>query len=161
MEVDIRVALIAGGVSLIVTVISLISSFFVQKLQSRNSEKQIRASVSDKVISLRLKYYPQAFVITERIKRRKEPEKIIPRLEILKINKQLSEWKSGIASLILSQDSINAFYELRDALNMGYAEKNAYSQEQVEKIIASRNNFRSSLRYDIGFLHIKSPNLEK
>lgn len=161
MEIDIRVALIAGGVSLIVTIISLISSFFVQEMQSRNSEKQIRADVSEKIISLRLKHYPQAFTITEKIKRRKEPERIIPRLEILKISKQLSDWKSGIVSLILSQASINAYYELRDALNMGYAEKNAYSQEQVEKIIISRNNFRSSLRYDIGFLHIKSPDLEK
>ena len=161
MSENLQVVLIAGSVSLVVSLIGVLSTLFVQKIQSRNTEKQIRTNVADKLLSLRLEHYPTTFTITEKIQRKKEPQRIITRQGLQEINNELIAWKTGIVSLILSKEAIDAFYDLRDTLNMGYAEKENFSREQVEKIMSARDKFRGVLRYDIGFLHVRSPRLEK
>jgi hypothetical protein len=160
MSENVQVALLAGIVSLFVTSIGLLSSFLIQRMQSRDAERQIRTEAATKLLSLRLEHYPRAFDITEKIQRRKKPERIIPRQELLDISKELYEWKTGIVNLILSQESIDAFYNLRESLGMGYAQKDAFSSEQVEKIMSARDEFRKSLRRDVGFLY-KYPRLQK
>jgi hypothetical protein len=161
MSENIQVALIAGVVSMIVTTIGLLSSFFVQKMQSREAEKQIRTEAATKLLALRLEHYPKAFDISEKIQRRKKPQRILPREELLAISGELIEWKTGIVNLILSQETLDCFYELRETLGMGYAEKDAFSFHQVEKIISAKDEFRKSLRRDVGFLYTQFPKLNK
>jgi hypothetical protein len=161
MNENLQVALIAGSISLIVSGIGFLSSLFVTKTQSRQFENQLRSQQSDKLISLRLEHYPQAFTITEKIQRRKEPQRIIPRKELQAINYELQQWKNGIVGLILSHDSITSYYNLLEVLGMGYAEKDGFTREQADKIISARDDFRRSLRQDVGFLHVGSPRLEK
>jgi hypothetical protein len=161
MSENIQVALIAGIVSLIVTTIGLLSSFLIQKMQSKEAEKQIRTEAAAKLLALRLEHYPKAFDITEKIQRRKKPQRIISREELLKISNELSKWKTGVVNLILSQETLDCFYELRETLGMGYAEKDAFSFQQVEKIIFAKDEFRKSLRRDVGYLHTQFPRLQK
>jgi len=161
MSENVQVALIAGIVSMIVTTIGLLSSFFIQRMQSQEAEKQIRNEAASRLLALRLEHYPKAFDISEKIQRRKKPQRIMSREELLKISTELYEWKTGIVNLILSQETLDCFYELRETLGMGYAEKDAFSFQQVEKIISAKDEFRKSLRRDVGFLYIQFPRLKK
>lgn len=160
MNENVQVALIAGVVSLVVTIIGLLSSWLIQRMQSLEAEKQIRTEAATKLLALRLEHYPKAFDISEKIQRRKKPQRIISRPELLNICDELTQWKTGIVNLVISQETLDFYYQLRDALSMGYAEKEAFSIEQVEKIMSARDEFRKSLRRDVGFLY-KVPRLQK
>lgn len=153
MNTDLQVALIAALVSLFVSAIGFTSTALNFRFQRKQIEKQIRSQLIEKLYSLRLEHYPQAFEFTDNIQRRPEPQRIIANDELMKISQDLYTWKSGVVSLIISADSLRAFYELRDALEMGYAEKERYSKEQTEKIFRCIADFRKSLRSDIGLLH--------
>ena len=59
---------------------------------------------------------------------------------------------------MLSNESQKNFFALRDALLKMPALDNKYSDEQVSKIQECRNNFRKSLRMDIGILHREDEN---
>lgn len=150
MNTDIQVALIAGFVSLIV---SLTSSLLVNNGMLVKLERKIQNQFTDKLYSLRLEYYPQAFTITEQIQHRPKPQKIIKDTELQKIADELYSWKTGLVSLIISKSSLEKFFALRNALNMGYGENNRFTDSQVERIMKTRNEFRKSLREDIGFLY--------
>jgi hypothetical protein len=157
MDANLQVALIAGLVSLLVSSVGLISSFLVTRSQARQSEQRIRSELKEKLVELRLQHYPGAFTITEKIQRRKEPRRIIPRQELKVIDAELREWKTGTVCLILSFESLQAYRELCEALGMGYGEKDGYSREQADKIMFARDHFRSALRRDVGFIHAGKP----
>ena len=153
MDPDIRVALIAGGISVCISIISFLSSLLVIKGQQLDLERKIQNQYTDKLYSLRLEHYPQAFILTEQIQQRPKPKKIIERTELQNIALQLYSWKTGAVSLIISKRSLDKFFALRDALSVGYAENDRFSDSQVERIMNTRNEFRSSLRQDIGLLY--------
>lgn len=153
MSDDIRVAIIAGLVSLVVSMLAILSTWITVFAQRKDLERQIQNQFTDKVYSLRVEYYPRAFELTEQIQRRAEPQRIIGKKELQHINRELFEWKTGKVSLIISGKALDCFYALRDALDMGHGEHENFNLEQVEKIFTARNNFRSSLRQDIGLLH--------
>ncbi len=161
MSESIQVALIVGAVSLMGSTIGLLTSFFAQRMQSKEAEKQIRVEAASKLLALRLEHYPKAFDISEKIQRRKKPQRIMSREELLKISNELSSWKTGVVNIILSQETLDCFYELRETLGMGYAEKDAFSIQQVEKIISAKDEFRKALRRDVGFLYTQFPKLTK
>ena len=149
MSTDVEVAVIAAAVSLVVSLVGFISSSLSLRVQREQIERQIRSRFLEKLYLLRLEHYSAAFVITDKIQHRPEPERIISRSDLLKINQELYEWKSGVVSLIISANSLKAFYELRDALGMGYAEQGRFSKAQIDKIFKSHANFRRALRSDL------------
>ena len=149
MNTNVESAIIAATVSLIVSLIGFISSTLKLRAQREQIEKQIRSRFIEKLYLLRLEHYSDGFVITDKIQRRPEPKRIIDRDNLLEINQELYKWKSGTVSLIISPNSLAAFYELRDALSMGYAEQGRFSDAQVDKIFKSLANFRGALRSDL------------
>jgi hypothetical protein len=153
MDTDVKVALIAGGISIIVSFLGFISSWIVLRAQYKELERKIQNQFTDKLYSLRLEHYPQAFILTEQIQHRSKPQQIVEQVELMSIAEKLYVWKTGTVSLIISNQSRKKFLALRDALSMGYGENDKYTNEQVEKIMKTRNEFRSSLRQDIGFLY--------
>jgi hypothetical protein len=161
MNENLQVALIAGFISLVVSSIGILSSWLLTRSQSQQLEKHIRSDLTEKLVALRIESYPGAFAITEKIERRKEPQRILGRQELKVINGELRAWKTGIVSLVLSFDSLDAYYKLLGALGMEYGEKDGYTREQAEKIISARDQFRSSLRRDVGFLHAGAPQLDR
>lgn len=153
MNTDIKVALIAGGISLIVSLLGFISSWIVLRAQYKELERKIQNQFTDKLYTLRLEHYPQAFILTEQIQRRPKPQQIVERVELQSIAESLYTWKTGTVSLIISKHSLENFFALRDTLSMGYGENDRFTSEQVEKIMKTRDEFRSSLRQDIGLLY--------
>ena len=146
------VAIIAGGVSLGVSIIGFLSSMLMVQSSQRDLERRIQSQFTDKLYALRLEHYPMAFKITERIIRRARPEGIVSHDILTEAGKELWAWRTGIVSLIISNRSLKALYELRDALQMGAGDKSGYTDDQIEKIMRARNDFRGCLRSDLGFL---------
>ena len=153
MNTDIKIALIAGGISLAVSLLGFISSWIVLRAQYKELERKIQNQFTDKLYSLRLEHYPHAFILTEQIQHRPKPQQIVERTELESIANKLYIWKTGIVSLIISKHALEKFFALRDALSLGYGENDRFTNEQVERIMKARNDFRRSLRQDIGFLY--------
>ena len=146
MSDDIRAALIAAMVSLVVTWLTV-------RAQRKELERSIQNQFTDKLYLLRIEHYPIAFNLTEEIQHRPDPQKIVDRKELQRINRELFSWKSGVTSLIISEHSLKCFYDLRDALEMGYGENQMFTKDQVNRIFSARDKFRKSLREDIGLLY--------
>jgi hypothetical protein len=146
------VALIAGSVSLIVSSIGLGATLITNAANRRRLEREIRHKFVEKLYEIRLETYPEAFEITQLILRRKMPMKINKRDELMAIRKRLLEWSNGKAALVISRQSMRALYALKDALNKRPASEDEYTDEQVQKIWITRNQFRRSLRRDLGIL---------
>ncbi len=153
MDIDVRVALIAGGISFTIAILSYLSSLQEFSKQREELERKIQNQFTDRLYPLRLEHYPKAFILTEKIQRRSKPQQIVEQAELKKIADELYAWKTGIVSLIISQSSLGKFFTLRDALIMGYGENDKFTDSQVERIMRARNQFRSSLRKDIGLLY--------
>jgi hypothetical protein len=153
MDANFKSALIAGGVSIVVSLISIIVAKAKIKSEFKILRLQHRQLFNEKLIDLRLDVYPEAFDATQNIGKISN----YSANEILEITKaartKLTEWASRKAGLLLSDKSLDAFYELKDALSKNPEKKNTYSHKQLENIWLARNKFRGSLRDDILLLH--------
>ena len=138
-------AITAGIVSLVITVIT---QFVLRRIE----EQKIRQVNSSKLVEIRLTCYPMAFDITDAIEQRKAPEGTLSREELKEIQRKLKEWKKGTVSLVISQKSLKAFYDLRSALSAHYGEQDKYSEVQIEKLFLLKKAFRGCLRTDLGLL---------
>jgi hypothetical protein len=146
------VALIAGGVSLVVSAIGLGATLLTNAANRRRLEREIRHKFVEKLYELRLEVYPEAFEIRQLIQRRKMPLRINKRDELMAIRKRLLELSNGKAALVISRQSMRALYALKEALNKRPGLEDEYTDEQVQKIWSTRNQFRRTLRRDLGIL---------
>lgn len=146
-------ALIAGGVSLVVAIITYLSTIGKIRSERRNLEKQIKTKFTERLYELRLKNYPIVFEITDKLGKKKAFDaEIIPE-KYKQIEKQLRDWKSGEVGLILSETSLEIYYELLKAFKAKMALGNKYNDEQLQRFYNIRTEFRNSLRKDIGLLY--------
>lgn len=146
MSTELLTALIAAVTSLIV---SAIGYFFQQKEMSKRLDRMF----TDRLYNMRLECYPPAFDITDRILRRSKPELVIPKQDLEKIRHDLINWKKGVVNIAISDDSLMAYRDLVNVLNMGYGFNDRYTDEQVEKIFDAKDKFRRNLRADLGYLY--------
>jgi len=144
-------AIIAAITSLVVSLLTLFQSLRNQQMQRDQFEKGQKRNLTSRLYDLRLQHYPRGFEITEWIQKTKG-ENLDPEI-LMKVVKELSSWKSGIVSLIISGDALWIYHDFRDALTKNPGEAQKYSKEQVAKIWRLRTEFRRSLRRDIGLLH--------
>jgi len=153
MTLPLITAIIASSISLIGILISFFLNSRQIKQQDINIQRQLQRVMTQKLYELRLKNYPRAFEITERLKQERKPKFINPKEEIEAILKDLLEWKNGEVSLILSNDSLYLFGQLCNRLDkLPDGELGVFSQKQAENIFQARIDFRRSLRKDLGFL---------
>lgn len=146
MPVEIVSALIAGFVSVIVSILAYVAIVRQAKIDRINVERHLERQLTERLYNLRLEYYPSAFKITEKLGKDNT-------VEVIKnIRKALSEWKSGEVGLILSYKARQSFYELNEAIKKNPEKSNSYSNDQIQKIWKLRNRFRGELRRDLGLL---------
>ena len=146
MSIELLTALIAAITSLFV---SGVGYFF----QQREIRKRLDRMFTDRLYNMRLDCYPPAFDITDRILRRPKPEGILPKEELGKIRYDLISWKKGVVNIAISADSLMAYRDLVDALNMGYGHKDQYTEAQIEKVFNYKHQFRRNLRAVLGYLY--------
>lgn len=150
MENFINPIFITAITSLVISLIALFQFYKNQSFQQNQFDKNLNRTLGIKLYELRIEDYPKAFEITDRIYKSKGGN--YDSNEIKLVLNDLIEWKKGRISLILSNESLQAYYSFRDSLMKNPANGNLYSLEQVEKITNLNNNFRKQLRRDLGFL---------
>jgi hypothetical protein len=149
-------AIIAALTSLVISFLSLYQALKNQRLQKEQFEKTQKRNLTTKLYDLRLTNYPKAFEITDKIQKVKGGNFNVQHIE--NICKELTEWKSGIVSLIISIEALKAYYDLKDALERKPSLGEKFANEQVDKIWKLRNDFRRRLRRDVGFLYKEESN---
>ena len=146
-------ALISGGVSIFVGLITFISTRFVVQAKVIEYERNISNKYQEKLYEKRIDLYPQAFSITSGINVPPKEWKYNDRVQMLRKRDALIFWLDNQAGLIVSDNVIAAARELIKALSSNYGEKERYQKEQLQKIVDSAINFRKELRHDISILH--------
>lgn len=143
-------SIIAASASLVISFITLYQFFRNQRFQQYQFNKTLERSLTTKLLDLRLEHYPKAFEITDSIYKEKggnyDYTKIISSLN------DLIEWKKGIVNLIISNESLESYYNLRDSLMRNQGDNSQYSLEQIQKISKNVKEFRRQLKRDLGFL---------
>lgn len=150
MENYINPIFITAITSLVISLLALFQFYKNQSFQQKQFDKNLNRTLGIKLYELRIEDYPKAFEITDRIFKTKGGN--YDSNEIKLVLNNLIEWKKGRTSMILSNESLQAYYSFRESLMKNPANGNLYSIEQVEKITNLNNNFRKQLRRDLGFL---------
>lgn len=153
MDDKILTAIIAGSISLVVSLIGFLSSWIALQAKKNEIERNLKNSYMERLYEMRLKNYPKALEITKYVTRLPKKESSFNREDILAIRDSLGEWLNGEGGLVASEELINALYEVRDRLSADYGGDQEYSRQQMEKIVSVISNFRRELRADIRFLH--------
>lgn len=143
-------SIIAALTALILSLLTLFQFFKNQRFQQKQFDKLNNRNLTTKLYDLRLENYPKAFDITDCIFKEKGGN--YNPAELSKSLKELIDWKKGIVNLIISIESRDSYFELRDVLMKNPAENGAYSMEQIKKIDTATKNFRKQLRRDLGFM---------
>ncbi len=146
MQPELISALIAGVVSLIVSLIAYITSIRSIKMEREKLERQLERQFTDRLYNLRLDNYPEAFRITESLGKNNTL------VQTQEISKQIKNWKAGEVSLILSNRARQSFYNMQEAINKQPETNKGFSEQQSFKIWKLRNLFRGELRRDLGLL---------
>lgn len=149
MNEKIVIAVFAGFVSLIVSIISAYISYRKINYDFKLKEKEISHIYIEKLYDMRLVSYEEAFNLTEDLGKRRGKSNEEVAIVIEDGLNNIVEWKKGTASLILSDDSLKAYYVLYDCLKVNPESEFNYSDKQIDKIWHARNSFRRKLRSEI------------
>lgn len=151
MSDELTAAVVSALISLAVALITYVSVVTKIQAETRTLERQLQRQLTDRLYDLRLKHYPQAFVITERLgKQGADPEKL-PAL-YQQLGRELRDWKSGEPSFLMSEESLQRYYAILEALRANLALGSRYNEQQLERIWQTRTAFRDQLRRDVGLL---------
>lgn len=153
MDPRVEAALIAGIVSLFGVIISYFVSLFNIRAEFEKLRLEQKHAFTDKLYAMRLEVYPEVFDITQDVGKRGERTDKEIALTIRKARDSLISWQRKRAGLLLSERSLEAYYELKSALSKQPADRDGYTNEQLGKIWYARNAFRGCLRDDVGLLH--------
>jgi hypothetical protein len=160
---EVVAALIAAGVSIIASLVTYFTTKHQMSLERENLAKQLalerekletqlKRQFTDRLYDLRLQCYPDAFQITEGLSQVSKMAEEDLYAFYQSVKEQLKTWKEKDANLLLSDDALKMFYELRKALGKNPERGAVYSDAQKEKIWRARNRFRAALRGDLGLL---------
>ncbi|MDD4674014.1 MAG: hypothetical protein PHI03_13880 [Bacteroidales bacterium] len=159
MEEYLTPSIIAALTALVLSLITLFQFFRNQRFQQKQFEELNNRNLTTKLYDLRLDYYPKAFDITDNIIKEKggnyNPTKLSKTLN------ELIDWKKGVVNLIISVESRDSYFELRDVLMKNPSENGDFSNAQIKKIECAKRNFRKQLRRDLGFMFREEKNRRK
>ena len=155
MTDQIATAFLAGFVSLLVSLATFMMTRKKLKSEEERHNRELKRKLTEKLYDLRIKHYPKAFSITQRLHKGYVFSDTISKEDIEQVRCDLVEWNSSEASFILSDKTLDAYYKLHDALLEMPEEKGSYSMRQREAIWCGKNIFRSNLRHDVELLFIE------
>ncbi len=152
MDFRILSALIAGIVSLVVSLGSLWATRYKIESEKQKQERELERKLTEKLYERRMDVYPKAFSITSRLLGHILQTENISRNAIQEIYNQISEWSSSDANFLLSKKSLKAYYRLRDSLLVEPEIGDNYSKIQREEMWKSKNKLRPCLVDDLKLL---------
>jgi predicted RND superfamily exporter protein len=141
-------AIVAGIVAIIV---SSMVYFVTRKKKGAEKEKY-----EEKLYERRLEAYEHAFYITDDLSEEDLYKMTVTSGKLQDIRRSLNEWHHK-KSFILSEESLKAFYEMRDSLAVEPPNGSEFSPEQIDRIWKAKNQFRKSLRRDVNMSYQEEP----
>jgi len=155
MDPKVQTALIAGVVSLIVSVITYFATRQRIQAERDNLADQLRRGFTEKLYALRLDIYIEAFDITQDLGKKggRTDKEIIAIID--NAAEKLSDWRNHRAALVLSEKALDAYYSLTKRLKRNPGDGTAYTEQQITNIWNARNSFRGALRNDIGLIYVE------
>lgn len=142
---------ITSVTSLLLALITFFQFIILSRQNKRHFEKAQNRSLTQKLYETRLKHYPKAIYIINKLFKLKGNQ-YDPNV-VLSITHELRQWYSGIVVLIISPETNFAYKQFLRQLTKNPEKQNRYSDKQIKKIDELKMNFRISLRRDLGFLY--------
>lgn len=136
-------ALIAGGISVAVGLLSFLATWRTLASEHRRQERELQRRLTEKLIERRLIVYPKAFEITEP-------------LRLYGVRSQLTIWDRTEAALIMSRECLQTYRSLRDGLAIEPS-GGVFTREQLDSIWHAKNDFRHRMRADVNLLYGEEP----
>ncbi len=154
MHETVAAALIAAAVSLLVSLLT--ARYERRKLESeeKRQERELMRRLTEKMLDLRLKAYPLAFRITDKLTGHilyRKTESVTPAY-IRAVLEELLEWHRSKAGFLLTRSSIRTYRALRDALNAEPTDS-TYSRGQLDAMFRGKNELRGALKSDLSLLY--------
>lgn len=146
-------AIIAGGVSIFVSLISFLSVVKKSKDEYRTFQLDVINRYTSVLYEKRLEVYPKVFEITDKIGKVHRYPEVATQEYINSVNQDLRDWKSGIVNLIISEKALNAYYDLLDSFKAKPAKGCTYNGQQMQRMYEKRTAFHNELRRDLDLLH--------
>ncbi len=153
MDDKIITVLIAGSISIIVSIVGFVSSWIALRAKRNEIYTQLKNGYMERLYEMRLQHYPQALEITKYLTMLPKGGKSFNRDHVLAIRNSLGDWLNSHGGLVASGSVISASHKVRERLSANYGGNQEYTREQMEKMIMVTVNFRRELRADIRFLH--------
>lgn len=150
---ELSAALIAGGISLAVALLSVVATWRTVHSETRRLERELQRRLTERLIDRRLGIYPRAFEITERLRGEHLNDRGLSDDEATKLREELATWNRSDAALIMSRRTLKAFRALRDHLRRESRTEAAFSREERQKILQLKNEFRRAMRADVQLLY--------
>ena len=166
-------AAVAGGVSLLVSVIGYLVSLrrfteererheaelevqrarFEEELvhERRRQERELERRLTERLYELRIQAYKAAFSLTQPLQGDVLHTDAFTREVAQQVAEGLKQWATGDAAFLLSRKSSQAYYRLRDALVQGI-DAEELNEAVRRKIWKGKNALRSALRHDLRLL---------
>jgi hypothetical protein len=154
MSPQVEAAIVAGIISLIVAGVSFVTNRLSTRAENAKQERALQRKLTEKLLDLRLDLYPGAFEITDQLQGDILFGGTLTRNDYMRVREQLIEWSKSKSGLILTDNSMHAFRELRSALEVNLNSDEALATDAViRRIWEAKNRFRVALREDLHVLY--------
>lgn len=154
---DIGGALVSGGVATIVSIVvgglTYEATVRGQRAERIRLERELQRTMTAKLYDRRMAAYPKAWTITEALRRsrmaddgvRSDPQYFHDVLS------QLDDWAATDGAMILSSESVQALYELRQLLRLPMP-SGGHDDDHLNELRRSKGQLRRELRRDVELL---------
>ena len=152
MNVGLVSAIIAAVVALIGAILSFMANRRALRADLEKVEMELARKFTEKLYDQRLATYPIAFEITDDLRGKKLFRAEITREYLQQALERLIDWhrKNG---LILSQDTVVGYKQLRNALETVIVREGALTEELLVPIQKGKVYFRACMRKDLNLLY--------
>jgi hypothetical protein len=148
--------IIAAIIAAIVTIIGAVISFYTNRWSVRSElrkvELELNRKLTEKLYDKRLDTYPIAFEITDGLLGEHLFSSATTKEYLQNIYDQLMEWHRT-KGIVLSDESITRFQQLRKALAKIIKADEALSEDALRPLWFAKNEFRASMRKDLHLLY--------
>lgn len=138
--------LVAAIAAVVAIAVSVITSVLTHKFSRQRLEIEISEKWRAKLYELRLEHYPRAFEVTGRLVFSRKGRNSSDELDSIK--QDLRDWWVGPAAPLLSKPSVEAYYNLENALKEAI-EIGGMKDHTVNLLYKANKVFRLALRKDL------------
>ena len=154
MPDQVQAALIAGIVSLVVSLLTLWSQRRKVTSEETRHARDHQRRLTERLLDLRLTAYRKAFGITHDLTGQfLLADRGVSREHLAKVKESLVEWQRTDGAFLFTKLSLQTYRDLVRALSDEPREDGIFSRKQRDHIWRCKNRFRGALKSDLKLLY--------